>query len=378
MPPLPLSINFPSEQDLADFRHVRVVDDIGNIFPVHVSFRRQPLIISFSSCIESTVLPTTVNSMRGIDNFNFPILNGRYKNDLGRSTSICSTFCVWVSGLTALNIGEFLLNRSLQQGKAKVYLVGAGPGDPDLLTVRAVRTLNLAQVVLHDALVSSEVLALISPSARVMNVGKRCGRKSITQDEINGLMLRFSSSANVIVRLKSGDPLIFGRAGEELDVLQKAGIEVEIVPGVTAALAAAAKVQVSLTDRRTADQLLVVSAHRGHGKDNSDWRNLVTSRTTVVVYMPGVYASVAGDLRRAGLSNATPCAVISKVSTPEEQQYRTTLGLLDRAPILPSPCVLIVGETLATAASPQLRPLCLQSVPVQGDLHQPSGSPAGF
>jgi siroheme synthase len=102
----------------------------------------------------------------------------------------------------------------------------------------------------------------------------------------------------VVVRLKSGDPLIFGRAGEELDVLQRAGIEVEIVPGVTAALAAAASVQASLTDRRTADQLLVISAHREHGKDNSDWKSLVTSRTTIVVYMPGEYACVAGDLRR--------------------------------------------------------------------------------
>jgi len=261
--------------------------------------------------------------------------------------------------------------------KGKVYLVGAGPGDPDLLTVKAVRTIGLADVVLHDALVSTAVLALVSPHARVMNVGKRCGRKSITQDEINDLLLRLSLSGQVVVRLKSGDPLIFGRAGEELDVLRTAGVEVEIVPGVTAALAAAAAVQASLTDRRTADQLLVVSAHRGHGKDNkgnSDWHSVVTRRTTVVVYMPGEYASIAADLRSAGLSLSTPCAVISKVSSPEEQRYQTTLGSLDRAPILPSPCVLIVGHTLATAALPELRSSCLPSVPLQGDLEQPLGS----
>jgi siroheme synthase len=164
-------------------------------------------------------------------------------------------------------------------------------------------------------------------------------------DDINELLLRFSVSGQVVVRLKSDDPLIFGRAGEELDVLQRAGIEVEIVPGVTAALAAAASVQTSLTDRRTADQLLVISAHREHGEDNSDWKSLVTSRTTIVVYMPGEYACVAADLRRAGLSASTPCAVISKVSSAEEQRYQTTLGLLDRAPILPSPCVLIVERT---------------------------------
>lgn len=267
-----------------------------------------------------------------------------------------------------------MLNRSLQRRKAKVYLVGAGPGDPDLLTVRAVRTLGLADVVLHDALVSAEVLALVSPRAQIMNVGKQCGRKSITQEEINDLLLRFSFSGEVVVRLKSGDPLIFGRAGEELDVLRRAGVEVEIVPGVTAALAAAASVQVSLTDRRTADQLLVISAHRSHGKDDSDWHSLVTSRTTVVVYMPGEYAGVAEDLCRAGLSTSTPCAVISKVSSPQEQRYQTTLGLLHRAPILPSPCVLIVGDTLATAASPELRSLFLQGVPPEGDSRQPSGS----
>ena len=235
------------------------------------------------------------------------------------------------------------------------------------------RTLGLADVVLHDALVSTEVLGLVSPHARIMRVGKRCGRKSITQDEINDLLLRFSMSGEVVVRLKSGDPLIFGRAGEELDVLRRAGIEVEIVPGVTAALAAAATVQVSLTDRRTADQLLVISAHRGHGKDDSDWHSLVTNRTTVVVYMPGEYASVAEDLCRAGLSTATPCAVISRVSSAGEQRYQTTLGLLHRAPIMPSPCVLIVGDTLATAAPPESRSLCLQNIPPERDSGQPSG-----
>jgi uroporphyrin-III C-methyltransferase len=281
---------------------------------------------------------------------------------------------VWGFDVTTLSVGEFLLSHSSQQRKAKVYLVGAGPGDPDLLTVRAVRTLGLADVVLHDALVSDEVLALISPHARIMNVGKRCGRKSITQVEINDLLLRFSLSGEMVVRLKSGDPLIFGRAGEELDVLRSAGVEIEIVPGVTAALAAAASVQVSLTDRRTADQLLVISAHRGTGKNDSDWYSLVTSRTTVVVYMPGEYASVAEDLRRAGLSASTPCAVISRVSSPEEERYQTTIGLLHRTPILPSPCVLIVGDTLATGASPESRSLCLQSIPPERESHQPSES----
>jgi uroporphyrin-III C-methyltransferase len=244
-----------------------------------------------------------------------------------------------------------LLSHSSTQSEGKVYLVGAGPGDPDLLTVRAVRILGLANVVLHDALVSAAVLALISPRARVINVGKRCGRKSITQDEINDLLVRFAITGEVVVRLKSGDPSIFGRAGEELDFLRQAGIDVEIVPGVTASLAAAAKIGISLTDRRRADQLLLISAHRSHGKENSDWQTLVNRRTTVVVYMPGEYDGVAEELRRAGLRASTPCAIVSKVSTPDEQWYQTTLELLHRAPLLPSPCVLIVGETVMTTTA---------------------------
>lgn len=260
----------------------------------------------------------------------------------------------------------------------KVYLVGAGPGDPDLLTVKAMRTLGLADVVLHDSLVSKEVLALVSPQAWVMNVGKRCGQKGITQDEINDLIVRFASAGDVVVRLKGGDPSIFGRAGEELDALRAAGIKAEIVPGVTASVAAAARMGVSLTDRRRADQLLFISAHRGHGKENSDWQALVNSRTTVVVYMPGEYEGVAEDLCRAGFSEDTPCAVVSKVSTPDEQWYQTTLGWLHNAPIMASPCVLLVGETVRISTQEQFGTDSIQGLPLQGDLRVPSGSSTEF
>lgn len=239
-------------------------------------------------------------------------------------------------------------------------MVGAGPGSPDLLTVKATRILGLADMVLHDALVSQEILALISPRARVLNVGKRCGHKNITQEEINDLLVRFASAGQTVVRLKSGDPSIFGRAGEELDALRHAGIEVEIIPGVTASFAAAAKVGVSLTDRRTADQLLFISAHLGHGKQNDGWQSVVNSRTTVVVYMPGEYGEVAEALCRAGLSETTPCAVISKVSTPDEKCYQTTLRDLAKAPVLPTPCVLIAGETLRTVASENQEPAIIE------------------
>lgn len=247
-----------------------------------------------------------------------------------------------------------MLSHPLEQTAGKVYLVGAGPGDPDLLTVKAVRTLGLATIVLHDALVPAEILVLVSSRAKVVNVGKRCGKKSISQDEINKLLIRYAMRGEVVVRLKSGDPLIFGRAGEELDVLKRAGIEVEIVPGITSALAAAASMKTSLTDRRRADRLLIVSAHHRQGKDGSDWQKLVDSRTTVVVYMPGESAGVAEGLLRAGLMRTTPCAIVSKVSTPEEQRFQTTLGALPYAPRMASPCILIVGETLATTQSSEL------------------------
>lgn len=260
--------------------------------------------------------------------------------------------------------------------KGKVCLVGAGPGDPDLLTVRAVRTLAMADVVLHDALVSAEVLALVSPRAQVMNVGKRCGRKSIRQDEINDLLVQFAAAGDLVVRLKSGDPSIFGRAGEEIEALQSAGIKVEIIPGVTASLAAAARIGVSLTDRRRADQLLFISAHHSHGKPTSDWRALVNRRTTVVVYMPGDYQGVVADLRRAGLSGSTPCAIVSKVSSPDERWYQTTLAALGCAPVMPSPCVLIVGETVSPAASENLRPHIFQDIPFQEDVRESSEQPA--
>jgi uroporphyrin-III C-methyltransferase len=134
----------------------------------------------------------------------------------------------------------------------KVYLIGAGPGDPELLTLKAARLLASADVVLHDALVSDAVLAMISPAAQIINVGKRAGQKLLTQDEINGLLVSYGRTRATVVRLKGGDPSIFGRAGEELEALRAAGITHEIVPGISAALGAAAAAGISLTDRRVA------------------------------------------------------------------------------------------------------------------------------
>lgn len=146
--------------------------------------------------------------------------------------------------------------------KGKVYLVGGGPGDPELLTVKATKILGRANIVLHDALVSAEVLALIAPTAELIDVGKRAGRKLLTQDEINALLVSYAQSNEVVVRLKGGDPVIFGRLGEEVSALHKAGIEFEIVPGITAGIAAATAAGFSLTDRRFASQVLFTTMQR--------------------------------------------------------------------------------------------------------------------
>src|SRR5271156_4598351 len=183
----------------------------------------------------------------------------------------------------------------------KVYLVGAGPGDPELLTVRALRLLRTAEVVLHDDLVTPEILALISPAAEVQNVGKRCGSRTIRQEEINFLMVTRAASGLRVVRLKSGDPLIFGRAGEEMEALRSADVPYEIVPGITSALGAAAAAGIPLTHRRTSSTIVLSAGHRASENSDSDWSGLAGTESTFVVYMPGQdYAGMAARLAAAG------------------------------------------------------------------------------
>lgn len=235
----------------------------------------------------------------------------------------------------------------------KVFLVGAGPGDPELLTVKAVRILRSADVVLHDALVSREVLDFVPPRAKVIDVGKRCGRKLLSQDEINSLLMFYAIDADVVVRLKGGDPLIFGRAGEEIEALVSAGTEVEIVPGITAAIAAAAVAGVSLTDRRFASSVIFTTAHRDASATDVQWERLVGSGSTIVIYMPGNdHAGLARELRVAGLAADTPCAVVSSASRPSQQILWTNLAALSRGNTLPAPSLVIVGH--CARALPQL------------------------
>ncbi len=226
----------------------------------------------------------------------------------------------------------------------KVYLVGAGPGDPELLTLRAARLLQEADIVLHDALVSAEILAMIV-AARVIDIGKRCGTKLLTQEEINSLLIAYASEHNVVVRLKGGDPSIFGRAGEEIEALLQANIPYEIVPGVTSAIAGAAAAGISLTDRRFAASVVFATAHRGLGAEAVAWDTLVTSHSTLAIYMPGSdYKLLASQLCNAGLDAQTPCAVISHAGRTSQQVRWSNLTSLLRLKPLPAPTLLIVGE----------------------------------
>jgi len=231
--------------------------------------------------------------------------------------------------------------------KGKVYLVGAGPGDPELLTVKALRVLQGAEAVLHDDLVSPEILRLIPSTAQVLNVGKRCGEKKISQEEINFLMVALADSGLRVVRLKGGDPLVFGRAGEEIAALRAADLPYEIVPGVTSALGAAASAHIPLTHRRASSALVFITAHQATGAEAADWNKLAGSGATLVIYMPGRdYLNVAAKLRAAGVKENTPCAVISRATTPEQRTYKTTIAGLTSAPQVAAPSLLVVGEVV--------------------------------
>ena len=242
--------------------------------------------------------------------------------------------------------------------KGRVFLVGAGPGDPELLTVKASRLLQTADVVLYDELVSPEILKLTSPTAQLHNVGKRCGQKKIQQEEINFLMIALVDSGLQVVRLKSGDPMIFGRAGEEIEALRKANVEYEIVPGVTAALAAAAATEIPLTHRRASSAVVFITAHQASGSEAADWNKLAGSGATLVIYMPGHnYSGIASKLKAAGLASDTPCAVISRATTPAQTTFRTSIAQLQLSPKLAAPTLLVVGEVVAFAETRREIPL---------------------
>jgi uroporphyrin-III C-methyltransferase len=239
-----------------------------------------------------------------------------------------------------------------------VYLVGAGPGDPELLTLRALRLLQSCDVVLPDDLVSDEVLSLASPSTLVVPVGKRCGQPRITQAGIHALMLEHAGAGRSVVRLKSGDPLVFGRAGEEIAALTEAGIPFEIVPGITAAFAVAAALKTPLTDRGSASKLVFATAHHAASRPDAPaklelipkWEGAFPADATLVVYMPGrKFRALADELVASGIAAETPCVAVSKASTAEERVLRTTLAELEDEAVGPAPVVLLIGHAIRPA-----------------------------
>ena len=230
-----------------------------------------------------------------------------------------------------------------------VYLVGAGPGDPTLLTLRALRLLETADVILPDDLVSDEILHLIPEPTQIIPVGKRCGQPRITQAGIHELMLHHAALGRSVVRLKSGDPLIFGRAAEEIEALRAAHVPFEIVPGITTAFAVAASLKTPLTDRSAASKLILATAHHAAGKLTlaPNWSGAFPEDSTLVIYMPGRdFAALAASLIDSGISPATPCAAVSKASTPDEQVTATTLAHLAHAEVGPAPVILLIGRAI--------------------------------
>ena len=228
----------------------------------------------------------------------------------------------------------------------RVALVGAGPGDPDLLTVRAARLLAKADVVVHDALVGDGVLALVPPTAELIDVGKRPGQ-GVAQDLINVLLVALARDGKRVVRLKGGDPFVFGRGGEEAVALAEAGIECEVVPGITSSIAAPAAAGVPVTYRGLSASFTVVTGHRQHGEPPVNWHALAQAGGTIVVLM-GVAQrdEIARQLIEGGLAPDTPVAAVQRATTGDQAVVRCRLADLAAAPVQ-SPATIVIGAVAA-------------------------------
>jgi uroporphyrin-III C-methyltransferase/precorrin-2 dehydrogenase/sirohydrochlorin ferrochelatase len=238
----------------------------------------------------------------------------------------------------------------------RVTLVGAGPGDAELLTLKAIKALQSADVILFDDLVSEDVLDIARREAKRMLVGKRGYRESCKQDDINALMIKLARQGKHVIRLKSGDPMIFGRAGEEIGELDAAGIPVDVVPGITAGAAMAAALGISLTHRAHARSVRFVTGHARSGglPKGLDWRGLADAETTVVVYMGGRTAQdFAARLISNGRSSDVPAVAMSEVSRSGERRWHGTLGALASTGLpehLASPVVVAIGDVFGLRA----------------------------
>jgi uroporphyrin-III C-methyltransferase / precorrin-2 dehydrogenase / sirohydrochlorin ferrochelatase len=240
-------------------------------------------------------------------------------------------------------------------GKAvgHVTLVGAGPGDPDLLTVKALRALQDADVVFYDELVTQEILDRVRRDAARIPVGRRVGKRGIGQDAINNLMIEAAKSGQRAVRLKGGDPFVFGRGGEEIEALRAADVAYSIIPGITAGLGAAAQFETPLTYRHEALRVTFLTAHKARDAETVDWSMLTDRKMTVVVYMGMTAApAVRAGLLAAGRSPETPVGVFARVTRPDA---KAAIGTLDRLPELVrkidgGPAILIIGDVVAHSA----------------------------
>jgi uroporphyrin-III C-methyltransferase/precorrin-2 dehydrogenase/sirohydrochlorin ferrochelatase len=244
---------------------------------------------------------------------------------------------------------------ALASGRAegRVTLVGAGPGDPDLLTIKALRALQDADVVFYDELVSPEILDRARRDASRVPVGRRVGKPGIGQDAINRLLIEAAKSGQRAVRLKGGDPFVFGRGGEEVEALRQAGVAYSVVPGISAGLGAAAQFEVPLTFRHEALRITFLTAHKARDAETVDWSTLTDDKMTVVVYMGmTAAASVRAGLLAAGRSPQTPVGVFARVTRPDAQ---AAVGTLDELPALirkidGGPAILIIGDVVAHSA----------------------------
>lgn len=242
-----------------------------------------------------------------------------------------------------------------QVAKGKVWLVGAGPGDVELLTMKAYRVLKSADVVLYDALVSQDILDLIPSTAEKIAVGKRAGKHSAPQDDINQLLVTKAYTRKNVVRLKGGDPFIFGRGGEELQTLVASGIAFEVVPGITAASGTAAYAGIPLTHRDYAQGVSFITGHCQLSSRPMDWQGYANPHNTLVVYMGILNANIIRDgLIDAGRSPNTPVAIVSKATTSSQQRFIGTLkdlAQLAADPALQMPALMIIGEVVELAHS---------------------------
>lgn len=257
-----------------------------------------------------------------------------------------------------------------------VWLVGAGPGDPELLTRKAERLIGAATVVFHDALVGPGILELVPRRVRLVNVGKRSGRHSRDQATISRLIVEAAHAGERVVRLKGGDPSIFGRATEELEACRTAGISVSICPGITAASAAAAGIGCSLTLRGLARKLVLVTAHARAGEPlDLDWSALADPQATLAIYMGKAAAlEVSSKLIAAGMSPDTPVALIENASLPGERHFRTRLDLLPlaaRTALGQGPAMLLVGHAVGEGRVPAAGSLCLEADVLAGGARLP-------